>query len=383
MTIPGKRNNTAILSVTNDLATDQRINKVATSLIKTGLVPIVVGRIIKPEHNLAGRNYTTKRFKLLFNKGPLFYANYNIRLFIFLLFSNARILISNDLDTLPANFLAYIIKKALGNKNIKLVYDSHELFIEVPELNNRKMVKKTWFLIEKFILPKLKNTYTVCEPIAEYYNEKYGINMQVIRNMPLSNMPDSINEDLNLELPSDKKIILYQGALNIGRGIEHVINVMNKINDAIFVIAGSGGIEEELHRQVTLQKVEKKVIFVGKLPLEKLNQLTQKANIGLVLQEDISLSYHFVLPNRLFDFIRAGVPVLASSLPEIKKIVENEDIGLLTDSFEPETLLRKIEKLIYDNDLILHFKKNIEACKSKYYWENEEYKLFNIYQNLL
>lgn len=383
MTIPGKRNNTAILSVTNDLATDQRINKVANSLIKIGILPIVVGRVIKPGNNLAGRNYTTKRFKLLFNKGPLFYANYNIRLFIFLLFSNARILISNDLDTLPANFLAYIIKKSLGNKNIKLVYDSHELFIEVPELNNRKMVKKTWSLIEKLILPKLKNTYTVCEPIAEYYNEKYGINMQVIRNMPLSNMPDSINEDLNLELPSEKKIILYQGALNIGRGIEHVINVMDKINDAIFVIAGSGGIEEELQRQVTLQKVEKKVIFVGKLPLEKLNQLTQKANIGLVLQEDISLSYHFVLPNRLFDFIRAGVPVLASSLPEIKKIVENEDIGLLTDSFEPETLLRKIEKLIYDNDLILHFKKNIEACKSKYYWENEEYKLFNIYQNLL
>jgi glycosyltransferase involved in cell wall biosynthesis len=368
-----------ILSVTNDIISDQRLHKIATSLLKLGLQPCIVGIKFKNSLQIEKRVYQTRRFRMLFKKGPLFYAEFNFRLFIYLIFKQSNILISNDLDTLLATYLAYKIKH-IFRKNVKLVYDSHELFTELPELNGRPRIKRVWIKIEKLILPKIRNSYTVCDSISEYYNNKYKIKMQVIRNMPTCNQES--NSPISIKLPADKKIILYQGALNIGRGIEQVIDLMTHIDNSIFVIAGSGNIEQQLKERVREKKLENKVIFLGKLPFEHLNSLTKKADIGLILQEDICLSYHYCLPNRLFDFIKAGVPVVSTSQPEIIKIVECEQIGYTVNSLNDITLPGKI-KTILTNDIISNtFKTNIKKCRSKYCWENEEDKLFNIFQNL-
>jgi hypothetical protein len=161
-----KANKTVILSVTNDILTDQRLHKVATSLMKIGLNPCIVGVKFKKSLDIEKRLYKTKRLSMLFKKGPFFYAEFNFRLFFYLLFSRSEILVANDLDTLVANYLAYKIKHVFGRRT-KLVYDSHELFTELPELNGRQRTKSIWLSIEKKIMPKLKNMYTVCEPIAE------------------------------------------------------------------------------------------------------------------------------------------------------------------------------------------------------------------------
>ena len=131
-----------IVSVTNDLTTDQRVAKICNSLTDLNLEVILVGRILKKSIQI-NRNYSTKRFKLWFNKGPLFYANYNIRLFFFLLFTKTDFLWSNDLDTLLAN---HIISKW---KSKKLIFDSHEYFTEVPELIDRPKVQKIWKRLEQ------------------------------------------------------------------------------------------------------------------------------------------------------------------------------------------------------------------------------------------
>ena len=153
-----------IVSVTNDLTTDQRVSKICSSLTQNGFKVLLVG-IKKKNSILIGREYKTKRISLFFNKGFLFYAEYNFRLFLFLFFSKKDILLSNDLDTLLANFIVSKIQQK------KLAYDSHELFSEVPELVNRPFIKNFWLRLEKWLLPKLKNTYTVCKSIANIYNK--------------------------------------------------------------------------------------------------------------------------------------------------------------------------------------------------------------------
>ncbi len=157
-----------IISATNDLSTDQRIKKICETLFELNFDIVLIGRKLKSSLPLK-RKYRTIRMKLLFNKGFLFYAEYNLRLFFQLLFLKKDILLSNDLDTLLPNFL---ISKIFSKK---LVYDSHELFTEVPELISRPKVQKVWIKLEKYILPKLNNVYTVNNTIANYYSKKYGI----------------------------------------------------------------------------------------------------------------------------------------------------------------------------------------------------------------
>ncbi|MDD4490366.1 MAG: glycosyltransferase, partial [Paludibacter sp.] len=205
-------NNRIIISVSNDLSTDQRVMKVATSLSSNGYDVLLTGRLLKNSLPLT-TNIANKRFKFLFNKGILFYAGLNTRLFFFLLFKKASIFYANDTDTLPACFLAAKLK------NKKLVFDAHELFPEVPELQDRPFIKKCWIKIEDLFFPHLKTTFTVCKSIADYYRLRYNINMQVIRNVPY--LKDLSEKKITI---SGKKIILYQGAVNTGRGLEWVID---------------------------------------------------------------------------------------------------------------------------------------------------------------
>jgi len=378
-----KNSKTAVLSVTNDLSADQRVNKVALTLVKCGFSPLLVGVKRKNSLPISNRRYRTKRMHLLFTKGPLFYAEYNVRLFMFLLFSKNSLFIANDLDSLSANYLAYKIKSIFFKNNVQIVYDSHEFFTEVPELNDR-FAKKVWLFIEKLILPQIKHAYTVCESIAEEYKKKYGVNMQVVRNIPLCNTSKvtPIESTLVLNEFADKKIILYQGALNIGRGIEHVINAMEFIENAVFIIVGDGDIATELKNLTRNKKLVDKVYFVGKIPFSSLFQYTKNADIGIVLQEDLSLSYRYVLPNRIFDYIQAELPVIASDLPEIKKIYAENEIGLLVSDLSPENLAQKITYLLTNTEKRIQIKANLKSIKGKYCWEKEEEKLIKLFTKL-
>jgi len=374
----------AILSVTNDLTGDNRVHKVALTLIKCGFSPLLVGRKLKSSQAINDRNYQTKRMKLFFISGFLFYAEYNIRLFLFLLSQKSNLLIANDLDTLLANYLIYKLKSVFFRKKVQLVYDSHELFTEVPELNNRPFAKKAWLLIEKIILPYIKRSYTVCDSIANEYRKKYDIKMQVVRNIPLCNK-HKIKQLETIDLPkqfSNKKIILYQGALNIGRGVEHVIRAMEFINNAIFIIIGDGDITNKLKNIVKNKSLEGKVYFVGQISFNSLFAYTKKADIGIVLQEDLSLSYRYVLPNRLFDYIHSALPIITSDLPEIRKIISENEVGLFVSDLMPINLAEKIKLLINNTEKRKQIITNLKSIKEKYCWEKEEKKLIEMFANI-
>ena len=362
-----------IVSATNDLVSDNRIHKVCTSLTKMGFKVLLTGRQLPNSQKIQNREYQTKRFKLLFNKGALFYAEFNFRLYIFLLFKNFDVLLSNDLDTLPANFLASKVKRK------ELVYDSHEYFTEVPELINRPKVQKTWETIEKTMLPGIKHAYTVCDSIANVYKEKYGTDFKVIRNVPFS------SKNIQVEKNSSRKnkIILYQGAVNIGRGLEQAILAMHFIDKAKLVIAGDGDIKHELEKLVDTEKLENKVLFTGRLPIEKLAQLTPTADLGLSIEEDLGLNYRFALPNKLFDYIQARVPVLVSDLPEMTNIVNYYKIGEICKTLEPKYLAEKIKTALEDEKKRKTWKTQLEIAANELTWENESLVLNEIFSKFL
>lgn len=364
-----------IVSVTNDLVTDQRVHKVCTSLQEMNFSILLVGRKLKKSLPLK-RNYKTHRIKLVFNKGFLFYAEYNFRLFFYLLFKKKNILLSNDLDTLLPN---YLVSRLL---NKKLVYDSHELFTEVPELVNKPKVQNFWLNIEKRILPKLKNTYTVCQSIANYYNKRYQTKFKVIRNIPLqnNNMESIAKPNKFFFDTTNKKIILYQGAINIGRGLELMIDTMTFLENYIFVIIGDGDIFSELQLKVKQKNLENQVKFIGKVKPSELKKITSLANLGISIEEDLGLNYRYALPNKIFDYIHANVPVLVSNLPEMKLIVENYQIGEVVTNRVPKELALQIENLLSKNQSV--FKEKLQKATKELHWENEEKILKEIFTDL-
>ncbi|MBN1253459.1 MAG: glycosyltransferase [Bacteroidales bacterium] len=371
-------NKKVYLSVTNDLVAEQRVHKVALTLIKCGFKPVLVGIRFNNSKKHNNNLYETKQLRILFKRTFLFYAEYNFRLFFYLIFKKVSFLVANDLDTLLAN---YLVSKV---KNLKLVYDSHEYYTEVPELNDRKLVKNIWLFIEKLILPKIKYSYTVCNSISDIYNQKYNINMKVVRNMPICDKREFEFRKYDIDnFVKGRKIILYQGAVNVGRGINYVIDSMKFINDAVLVIIGDGQVKSELEQSVKMNNLEDKVLFLGKIPFEDLIYYTKQADVGIILCQNISKSYEFSLPNRIFDFIQFGVPILSSDLPERRKIFEQANIGILTNNFEPENLAKEIKKLLFDKDFTLRIKEKMKILSKKYCWEIEEKKLIEIFKSIM
>jgi len=368
-----------IISVVSDLVTDQRVHRTALALHSKGLIVTLVGRKLQSSLSMPDRPYQTKRFNLGIETGPLFYAFYNIRLFFFLLFSKADILITNDLDTLLPNFIISRLKKS------ELFYDSHEYFTEVPELVSRPRIRKIWLTIEKFIFPKLKNVYTVNESIASIYSKKYKVPVQVVRNLPFRPSEKSnVIRRVDVGLPVDKKIFLFQGAgINVDRGAEEAIEAIAENENAALLFVGGGDVFNQLKEKVRSLKIEDKVFFIPKQPMEILYQYTSLADFGLTLDKDTNLNYRYSLPNKLFDYIQAGLPVLASDLPEVRKIVDHYNIGKITPSTSVADIAATMKQMISDAQQLALWKENLKIAAADLCWENEEKKLMQIFKDVI
>lgn len=348
------------------MLTDQRVHKTCMVFYEQGYDVLLVGRRKRDSMDLPPRPYKTKRMKLLFEKGVPFYAAFQIRLFFFLLFKKKHVLFSNDLDTLLPN---YLNKKISG---AKLIYDSHELFCEVPELVHTPFKKRIWEKVEKSIVPKLKHCITVNTSIANWFENKYKVKFSVVRNIGDIPKIEKIKSRAELNLPLNKKIVLIQGAgINIQRGAEETVESFQYIEDAVLYIIGGGDVINQLQQMVQDLGLQNKVFIKGKMPANELFHYTCNADIGLTIDKDNNINYHYSLPNKLFDFINAGVPVLATPLPEIKAVIDKYNIGDFIQSHDPKHITEKINEML-NSAQYSAWKNNTLRAKTENNWQEEK-----------
>jgi glycosyltransferase involved in cell wall biosynthesis len=367
-----------VFSVTNCVCHDQRVMKM-TGLVKDLSCDItIVGRRRGNCCSAHAIPFKTIRFNMIFKKGVLFYSFFNIRLFIFLLFRKADLLVSNDLDTLLPNFLVARLK------NIPLVYDSHEYFTGVPEIQDRPFVKWVWKSIEKLIFPKLRNVITVSDSIADKYWLEYRVRPLTVRNCAENTEHIVAYTRQDLGLNPDHLLLILQGTgINVDRGGTELLDALRDLQNVSLLIVGSGDQYAYLMEKSIPLGLESRVRFVPEVDWELLIRYTKCADAGVSLDKNTNLNYQFSLPNKLFDYISAGIAVIATDLPEISKIIKEFDCGILIADNSPGEISKAISILLNDNNLLRILKNNSSLACSSLNWEQESRKIKELYRSII
>lgn len=361
-----------IASVINNYEGDQRVQKVCNSLLKFGFDVEVIATNVRGEPEL-NFPYKVHTMHLSFKEGVQLYLDFNSNLFLKLLQTSKKgdILLANDLDSLLPNYLVSKIK------GLDLVFDSHEIFSEVPTLHNRKFKKRMWKMLEKALVPKVKNFYTVSNGYADWFEKEYKIRPEIIMNVPQTR--PLTDTEIKVSLPEDtgNKKLLYQGDINFSRGIDKMIEAMLYIDNATLWIIGKGPKKDELEEFTKTLKLSDKVKFIGSVPPAQLKLITPKADLGLSLEEDYGISYRYALPNKIFDYTHANIPILGTYLPEIKNTIEKYGIGKTIKNHDPKHVAEMIRMMISEGKA--PYTENLKKAAEVFKWENEENKLKAIY----
>ena len=283
---------------------------------------------------------------------------------------------AHDLNTL----IQGIVCAKLRLKRKTLIYDSHEVQTSRTHYSFNKIYK-----IEKFLLNFTDEVIVENKTRADYHHELYKELPAAVHNYSeLYDIDEVKTFPLRKEynIPANKKVVLYQGGMQDGRGLFKLLEAFVNIEDAVLFMIGDGKERQNLisyHKKLALQN---KVIFIERVPYKDLRSYTKAADIGIQFLENTNFNHYSASSNKLFEYIMAHVPVIGSRLPEIEQVIENEEIGLTVEEGNTEKLAEALNKLINDDELRLKFKKNTEAAKYKYNWENEKDVLKELYAKL-
>jgi glycosyltransferase involved in cell wall biosynthesis len=365
------------VSVISELSTDQRVIRICTTLQEIGFQVHVIARELKNSLPLDNYSFSAERIKCFFRKGFLQYAEFNIKLFFKLLFCKTDYFLSNDLDTLVPNYIANRLRRK------KIFYDSHEYFTGVPELLHRHFKRKIWKSFEDWIFPKLPVIYTVNDSIKNLYEKEYGLqNIGVIRNVPLT-IP--FTPKLFPDKWKGKIILLMQGSgIHPGRGGTELLQMMHYLPETYYLVFIGGGLQwNELKELIITQNLTERVEMIARVPPPELKAYTVLAHLGFSLDKPIAINYEFSLPNRLFDYIQAGIPVAAIPVVEVKKIIEEYQCGFCFTNTHPEQMAMEVMQLMNDKPKYEQMKQRTIAASKILNWENEQQKLIDIYRPYL
>jgi glycosyltransferase involved in cell wall biosynthesis len=345
------------------------MQRICRTLSKAGHEVTLVGRKQRSSVPVVDEPYNQKRIVCLFEKGFLFYAEYNIRLFFYLLNAKADVVCSIDLDTLGAATLATFFR------SFQLVYDAHEHFTEMEEVIRRPLVKAVWKTIERWSIPHVSGAYTVSQTIADDFNNQYGIEMSVVRNMAVF---DEAYTPVN---NFSKRTILYQGAVNEGRGLFQLAEAMHQV-DAQLLICGKGSIYNALNEFVVYNNLQQKVKLLGYVKPVELLAITRKATVGITLFEAMGRSNYFSLANRYFDYLQAGIPQIAMNYPEYRNLNNVHEVACLIDDVKTPLIAAAMNKLLEDTTYFDSLHKAACAARQEWNWQQESEKLTDFYARL-
>jgi glycosyltransferase involved in cell wall biosynthesis len=289
--------------------------------------------------------------------------------------SHDDILHCNDLNTLPVGFLV----KVLHNKKTKIVYDAHEYETETNWLGGyRKMLSR---ILEKMLIHFADVVITVSRSIAREYMRLYGIEepVLVLNTPPLTSVAHSNALREALGIPASKKIFLYQGGLTQNRGVEPLLEAFQKIDlEAVVVFLGYGDLAPMIQERAARSD---SIYYHEAVPFDKLLHYTASADFGLSLIENSCLNYFFCLPNKLFEYAMADIPVLVSPLFEMKKVVEESGIGIVLADHSTSAIVAAVSQALQlPQD---GFSMQLKKFREQYNWEAQEKTLLACYETLL
>ncbi|PJJ60904.1 glycosyltransferase [Hymenobacter chitinivorans] len=365
---------TLIFTVTTDLNYDQRMQRICGSLVCRGYDVLLVGRQWPTSRPLTEQPYRQHRLRCWLNKGKLFYLEFNLRLLVYLLGQQAAAWCAIDLDTA----LPVWLRARLGGQ--PFVYDAHELFTEVPEVVARPAVQRLWRAVERFIVPRATLAYTVGPALARVFEQRYHRPFEVVRN--ISRLTPAELPPAPAAAPTDG-YILYQGALNAGRGLEALLDAMPQVAGRL-VLCGEGDLSAALReRAATLGLLDSgKVDFRGFVLPAELHEITSQATVGIMLLENQGLSYYYSLANKFFDYLHAGIPQLIVDFPEYRHLNEQYEVAEVVE-LTPASIAGALNQLLHHNPGRYHaLAQNCRRARQQFNWQREEEHLGALYQAL-
>ncbi|MBO74177.1 MAG: hypothetical protein CMD33_02775 [Flavobacteriales bacterium] len=358
--------------VSNDLNHDQRVLKTCATLETEGWEPILIGREMKESRPLEVP-FLARRLRLPFQRGFGFYAFLQVAMLRALFKVQVEAVWANDLDTLLPAFIAARVK------DLPLVYDSHEYFTEAAGLTGRPFQRGVWLQLERSIFPRLAAVITVNEGIADAYFERYprarGGRPLVVRNMPRKRVKPvrtSIDWKKRLGIPTHAPLLILQGAyLDKDRGVVQAVHALRTQVAWYLVIVGAG--EEWEWARTQEDQFEGRLVVLPKMPFDELCGLTASADVGLSLDQGVHGNYIMSLPNKLFDYIHAGTPVVASPMPEVINVVDEWKIGWVVKDFTPAAIAEAVDAVLaYPSS---HWKVLCSEAAAALHWGEEEQQI--------
>ncbi len=369
------------LTLLGDVRYDSRSFKCAKSLQEHRYqVSIVMSGSQSSEFDFEGIHIVTVGLRKWF-WSKLYFLEFYLKATIVILRIKAECYFASDLYSLPVAFIAEKVHHA------KLVYDAREFYAEIAGLQHRKFEQGAWKSLERFFIKRADRVFTVNHSLARLLAERYPIPQPVVlKNFPAfftSKKTNVLRSALGgFQILTDKKILLYQGGLQHGRGIFLLLKIIQQFPDCVLVFLGDGILKNEIQQAIQRDELQEKVFLLDAVPVDQLLTYTASADLGLCLIENFGTSYYYSLPNKLFEYIMAGIPVVASDFPEMKKIVETYQVGETANPEKEDEVVARINKILCDKNYYSKLKENCKKAATIFNWESEEKKLLDAIKNL-
>jgi glycosyltransferase involved in cell wall biosynthesis len=368
----------AVIAVISDLSTDMRVQKQALLLTGEGWSVTVLGRETGSGLPLSLPGVKTHRIRVPFRKGPGMYILFNFSLFWHLLIRRFDLCVSCDLDTLVP---CLVISRLSGKK---LVYDAHEYFTGQHGLAERRFKQSVWKWTERRCVPRVMHMITVSESIADLYRREYGVNPVVIRNLapPVSHLVPYDRSALGAR--DGELLVIFQGSgINHGRGAAELVAAISLVERVRLVIIGSGDIIGSVRHLANRGDAGERIRILPRMPWEEMMRYTMSCDAGLSLDTDTCVNQRYSLPNKLFDYIAAGIPAVVSPLPEVSAVIEHYGCGVVLSEVTPGAIALTLERLRDNRNFLASLKSKAGEAARELNWENEKVKEQEFFRSVI
>ena len=367
-----------VFSLTGDVGRNSRALKQLGELASLGATVAVLHLGSRNVSNLPSGIQVTA-IQRPAGSGPGFFAAVHRRFAAAVKAFQSKVYHASDLYTLPA-----MCRAASANSGA-LAYDARELYPHVASTAGRPWVSVAWRAVEHRHIRRANAVFTVGEAIADALRRSYRIARPIVlHNVPAYAEPvrsDALRTMAGAE--EDTVILLHQGNIQKHRGCALLLDAMPGVRGAVLVFLGGGPLKGKLQREAARRKLTDRVRFLDPVPPEKLLPLTAGADIGITLLEDTCRNHRLALPNKLFEYLMAGLPVLASSLPEIGGLVDRFEVGMTVDPADTAALAETIQHMVDNTDARARWAGNARSVLSEFSWEAGAARFRSAYRQLL